>query len=82
MIRKPRLADESAEAIILPQAFEKLKTALECPICRCIMRDPVYVKYCLHKYCSECLMRYYKESYASSLSYLTASHSVHPVERL
>ncbi len=63
MIRRPRVAPQESLQYISMEMFEKLKSIVECPICRCLMQSPVYVKPCMHKFCNECITHYYTKVY-------------------
>lgn len=38
-----------------------LHTELRCPICLCVMRDPVATD-CLHRFCKDCIERYHRQA--------------------
>jgi hypothetical protein len=40
------------------ECFLKIKEVLYCPICFEMMKDPLNVKMCLHKFCGKCIEDY------------------------
>lgn len=63
MIRKPRKVESESDEPLLPETIMKLKGIFECPICRCLMKSPVYIKPCMHKFCNECITKYLNKVY-------------------
>ena len=49
--------DENSEEIS-KDLFDKIKEILYCSICGDIMKDPLNVKACLHKFCAKCIEDY------------------------
>lgn len=49
--------EENSEEISMDM-FNKIKEVLYCTICGDIMKDPLNVKMCLHKYCAKCIEDY------------------------
>jgi len=40
------------------ECFQQVKDVLHCPVCYDILKDPLNVKMCLHKFCANCIENY------------------------
>lgn len=61
MACKPRLIEEEEdddEEIDLSLFYKLKEGALLCPVCYDVFKNPVNVKQCLHKFCSQCIEDY------------------------
>lgn len=45
------------------ECFQLIKEVLQCPICTDIVKDPLNVKNCLHKFCANCIENYNRTMY-------------------
>jgi hypothetical protein len=70
--------DENSEIDI--DTFHKLKELLMCPICTGIMKEPLNVKTCLHKFCAPCIENYNRTMYKYNINNILVRRSVHHVE--
>jgi len=58
MVCQPRLLEEEDDDEIDLALFTQLKDSLVCPVCFDILKDPLNVKMCLHKFCCNCIESY------------------------
>ncbi len=61
-VRAPRMPP-TEQAYVTREMLDKLMSALQCPICLSLMKDAVYVKFCMHRYCKECITKLYSKTY-------------------
>jgi hypothetical protein len=59
-------SDESASVDL--SLFRQIKELLHCPVCYDVLKDPLNVKMCLHKFCSNCIENFSRTVYASYLA--------------
>ncbi len=61
VVCKPRVivneAQEENEYIDM-SLFSSIKEMIHCPVCFDILKEPLNVKMCLHKFCSKCIENY------------------------
>jgi hypothetical protein len=50
--------DPKDEDFIDMDLFAQIKELILCPVCYDVMKDPLNVKMCLHKFCSNCIENY------------------------
>lgn len=53
-----KLDSDEDEEIIDMELFSQIKELILCPVCYDVMKDPLNVKMCLHKFCSNCIENY------------------------
>lgn len=58
--------DEADEDIDF-ECFQQIKETLHCPICYDILKDPLNVRMCLHKFCCHCIEGYNRNVYNRAL---------------
>jgi len=51
----------TGDEILTKKIFDEIKKLITCPICLDIVKEPVNVKTCLHKFCSECIEKYNRQ---------------------
>ncbi|CDW80562.1 zinc finger (c3hc4 ring finger) [Stylonychia lemnae] len=53
-----KLKDEDQDEEIDLECFNQIKEILHCPVCYDILKEPLNVKMCLHKFCRHCIENY------------------------
>ena len=54
-----KLADDEANSEEIDYSvFQQIKENLHCPVCFDILKNPLNVKMCLHKFCGDCIENY------------------------
>ena len=49
------------DELIDGEMFEKMKETILCPVCTNVYKNPVNVRLCLHKFCSDCIENYIRK---------------------
>jgi len=80
-MRNPRNFDNKIDSNISKMTYTKVLKDLKCPICLCLLDNPIYIKSCLHRFCKNCIMKIYSSSYFFDSAKFKGKNIVRYVEK-